>query len=187
MMGHTYLILARTFFRVMSLSLSLLILSDKIIIVGFVLLNLYLFLFSVFFVQLPFFNIRYCLPVLSHIWYGQDVWSFHCRELSFFWWIPVCCTPSLICMWCNFCNDCSSVSLHETVYNLIVSSLVRFIKYEILHSHVRAKYKTRVNRFQRWKIKIKNIFDIVTTIINHVVLVVVLITKKNNTKHLKIE
>jgi hypothetical protein len=45
----------------MSLSLSLLILSDKIIIVGFVLLNLYLFLFSVFFVQLPFFNIRYCL------------------------------------------------------------------------------------------------------------------------------
>jgi hypothetical protein len=56
---------ARTFFRVMSLSLSLLILSDKIIIVGFVLLNLYLFLFSVFFVQLPFFNIRYCLPVLD--------------------------------------------------------------------------------------------------------------------------
>jgi hypothetical protein len=51
-------------------------------------------------------------------------------------------------------------------------------KYEILHSHVRTKYKTRVNRFQRWKIKIKNIFDIATAIINHVVLFVVLITKK---------
>lgn len=52
-------------------------------------------------------------------------------------------------------------------------------KYEILHSHVGTKYKTRVNRFRRWTIKIKNIFDIVTTIINHVVLFVVLITKKN--------
>ena len=47
--------------------------------------------------------------VISHNWYGQEVWSFHSRELSFFQCNIINCEfrsiviRILICMLCSFC------------------------------------------------------------------------------------